>query len=82
MGNSKPCVFEISRFDIADLEAARAQHEQALSSIILWIQSCAPRKTARARERIDHAQQKLERVAPSRSLNELSVTLALDQQLR
>ena len=62
--------FEISRFDMADLEAARAQREQAFRQFYLVESDLRTKENRKkdllkrldeTKERIDHAQQKLER---------------------
>jgi DNA repair exonuclease SbcCD ATPase subunit len=64
--------FEIGRFDMADLEVARAQREQAFRQYYLFESDLRTKESRRkdllrrldeAKERIDHAQQKLERMA-------------------
>jgi exonuclease SbcC len=63
--------FEIGRFDIADLEAARAQREQAFRQYYLFESDLRTKENRKkdllkrldeAKERIDRAQQKLERM--------------------
>jgi exonuclease SbcC len=63
--------FEISRFDVADVEAARAQREQAFRQYYLLESDLRTKENRKkdlfkrldeAKERIDRAQQKLERV--------------------
>jgi exonuclease SbcC len=63
--------FEIGRFDMADLEAARAQREQAFRQYYLFESDLRTKENRKkdllrrlddAKERIDRAQQKLERV--------------------
>ncbi|HLE75763.1 MAG TPA: SMC family ATPase [Candidatus Bathyarchaeia archaeon] len=63
--------FEIGRFDMADLEAARAQREQAFRQYYLLESDLRTKENRKkdllkrldeAKERIDRAQQKLERI--------------------
>ena len=63
--------FEIGRFDMADLEAARAQREQAFRQYYLFESDLRTKENRKkdllkrldeAKERIDRAQQKLERM--------------------